>query len=60
MLRVYGSKTKYEHKYQGFNSRLQPFQGYVLSKLEELDNYNEQRRTIANKYNEAFKKTRMS
>jgi len=55
MLRVYGSKTKYEHKYQGFNSRLQPFQGYVLSKkLEELDNYNEQRSTIANKYNEAF------
>ena len=55
-LRVYGSdQSKYYHKYKGFNSRLQPFQGYVLSrKLAELENWNTERNNIALKYNEAF------
>tara|TARA_X000001036_G_scaffold9410_1_gene8377 strand:+ start:2780 stop:3886 length:1107 start_codon:yes stop_codon:yes gene_type:complete len=55
-LRVYGSEKKYYHKYQGFNSRLQPFQGYVLSKkLLDLDSWNHERLEIAKTYNEAFK-----
>ena len=54
-LRVYGSEKKYYHKYQGFNSRLQPFQGFVLSKkLNQLDDWNDERRSIANQYNEAL------
>ena len=54
-LRVYGSEKKYYHKYQGFNSRLQPFQGYVLSKkLLALDSWNQERLEIAKTYNEAF------
>ncbi len=54
-IREYGSEKKYYHKYQGFNSRLQPFQGYVLSrKLESLDEWNNQRNKIADNYNEAF------
>lgn len=55
ILRVYGSEKKYFHKYQGFNSRLQPFQGYVLSqKLKNLDEWNEERSNIAFLYNESF------
>ena len=54
-IRIYGSEKKYYHKYQGFNSRLQPFQGYVLSKkLETLDEWNDERNFIANTYNQAF------
>ncbi len=54
-IRTYGSEKKYYHKFQGFNSRLQPFQGYVLSrKLENLDEWNLERNAIANQYNEAF------
>ena len=53
---MYGSEKKYYHKYQGFNSRLQPFQGYVLSKkLLDLDSWNHERLEIAKTYNEAFK-----
>lgn len=54
-LRVYGSEKKYFHKYQGFNSRLQPFQGIVLTKkLKELEDWNFQRSEIAKSYNTAF------
>lgn len=52
-LRVYGSEKKYYHKYLGFNSRLQPFQGYVLSqKLKYLNEWNQERNEIANIYSE--------
>lgn len=52
-LRVYGSEKKYYHKYLGFNSRLQPFQGYVLSqKLNFLNEWNEERNYIANIYSD--------
>ena len=54
-IRVYGSEKKYYHKYIGFNSRLQPFQGIVLSKkLKQLNNWNEERRNIASLYSKSF------
>ena len=54
-MRVYGSENKYYHKYIGFNSRLQPFQGIVLSKkLEKLNKWNLERNKIASLYSEAF------
>ena len=55
-LRIYGSEKKYYHKYQGFNSRLQPFQGFVLSqKLKELDSWNQERIQISEIYSNEFK-----
>ncbi|OUX18443.1 MAG: hypothetical protein CBE17_01715 [Gammaproteobacteria bacterium TMED257] len=55
-IRSYGSEKKYYHKYFGFNSRLQPFQGVVLSKkLKEINSWNNERRNIANTYNDVFK-----
>jgi len=51
LLRNWGSVKKYEHDVIGFNSRLQPVQGFVLSKkLEFLNEYNEERQEIANYY----------
>lgn len=50
-LRNYGSSVKYEHIYQGVNSRLDEIQAAVLSvKLKYLNGWNEQRRMIANQY----------
>jgi len=55
-IRSYGSEKKYYHKYFGFNSRLQPFQGVVLSKkLKDINSWNKERRNIAHIYNDAFK-----
>ena len=55
-IRSYGSEKKYYHKYFGFNSRLQPFQGVVLSKkLKDINSWNKERRNIAHIYNEPFK-----
>ena len=42
-IRSYGSEKKYYHKYFGFNSRLQPFQGVVLSKkLKDINSWNKE------------------
>jgi dTDP-4-amino-4,6-dideoxygalactose transaminase len=47
----YGSSKKYEHKIQGFNSRLDEIQASFLNtKLKYLDNDNEARRRIAKRY----------
>jgi dTDP-4-amino-4,6-dideoxygalactose transaminase len=47
----YGSKKKYEHIYQGLNSRLDEIQAAVLSvKLKRLDSDNQRRREIAKYY----------
>lgn len=47
----YGSDYKYHHIYQGCNSRLDELQAAFLSaKLPVLDEINENRRTIARKY----------
>ena len=50
-LRNYGSSEKYKHIYQGVNSRLDDIQAAVLGvKLKYLDQWNKQRRTIADEY----------
>ncbi len=48
----YGSVEKYHHIYQGCNSRLDELQAAFLSiKLRYLQNWNEERRKIAERYN---------
>jgi dTDP-4-amino-4,6-dideoxygalactose transaminase len=50
-LRNYGSKKKYYHDEQGFNSRLDELQAAFLRvKLNRLDEWNERRRKIARQY----------
>lgn len=47
----YGSYEKYNHVYQGCNSRLDELQAAFLSvKLKYLDGWNEERRRIAERY----------
>jgi dTDP-4-amino-4,6-dideoxygalactose transaminase len=47
----YGSREKYFHEYKGINSRLSEIQAAVLSvKLEYLDEDNQRRRGIADRY----------
>ena len=55
-LRNLGSERKYYHDIIGRNSRLDTIQAAVLRvKLKNLDNNNEKRRIIANKYMEILK-----
>ena len=55
LLRNWGSVKKYYHSEKGFNSRLQPLQGVVLSeKIKKLDFWNKQRNIIAHKYLESL------
>lgn len=47
----YGSDYKYHHIYKGMNSRLDELQAaFLLAKLPALDEVNENRRTIADRY----------
>ena len=47
----YGSFRKYEHSLLGVNSRLDPLQAAILTiKLSKLDEWNNRRRKIAQKY----------
>jgi dTDP-4-amino-4,6-dideoxygalactose transaminase len=49
----HGSEAKYQHPELGFNSRLDTFQAVVLrAKLRKLDEWNEQRREAATRYDE--------
>lgn len=51
----YGSDYKYHHIYKGNNSRLDELQAAFLRvKLKHLDRWNEERRTIAEKYNQGI------
>jgi len=51
VLRNYGSRIKYYHEMQGFNSRLDELQAAFLRvKLSKLDEWNKQRRESASKY----------
>ena len=51
LMRNWGSVKKYHHEEKGFNSRLQPLQGVVLSeKIKKLESWNKQRNEIAHKY----------
>ncbi|MEO7013308.1 MAG: DegT/DnrJ/EryC1/StrS family aminotransferase [Dokdonella sp.] len=53
MLGNYGSAVKYEHRYAGFNSRLDEMQAAFLRvKLRVLDVWNERRRRVAVRYGE--------
>jgi dTDP-4-amino-4,6-dideoxygalactose transaminase len=50
-LRNYGSKVKYRHDHQGYNSRLDELQAAFLRvKLAKLDIWNERRQVIAGHY----------
>jgi dTDP-4-amino-4,6-dideoxygalactose transaminase len=52
-LRDYGQTRKYHHEIIGHNSRLDEIQAAILRvKLKYLDQWNESRRSHANKYNE--------
>lgn len=54
--RVHGSSKKYHHEFVGINSRLDSLQAGILRiKLPHLDDWNEKRREIGKKYNNALK-----
>ena len=52
MLRDWGQDRKYHHVLQGFNYRMEAFQGAILRvKLRHLEPWNEARRALVGKYN---------
>lgn len=56
----YGSYKKYQHVYQGCNSRLDELQAAFLTvKLKYLDKWNEERRKIASIYNQEIKNKKL-
>ncbi len=58
-LRNYGQKNRYEHEVRGINSRLDELQATILSeKLKTLDQNNERRVRIAEKYLEGLQSVR--
>lgn len=55
-LRNYGSVKKYQHSYQGVNSRMDELQAAVLLvKLKYLDKWTKERRRIADYYRETIR-----
>jgi dTDP-4-amino-4,6-dideoxygalactose transaminase len=51
LLRSWGEETRYEHKYRGFNYRMDGIQGAVLGvKLRHLETWTEARRSRAAEY----------
>src|SRR5690606_25237912 len=55
LLANHGSRVKYHHEIEGWNSRLASLQAAVLSlKLKHLDAWNAERRTIAMRYTDAL------
>jgi dTDP-4-amino-4,6-dideoxygalactose transaminase len=60
MLRNYGSRVKYVHELNGFNSRLDPVQAAILRvKLRRLDEWNQRRRAIARRYEQRLPRNRV-
>jgi dTDP-4-amino-4,6-dideoxygalactose transaminase len=56
MLANHGRTKKYDHDWEGVNSRLDGLQAAILNvKLRHLDDWTEARRTNAARYNEALK-----
>lgn len=54
-LRNYGSRVKYQHDLAGVNSRLDELQAaFLREKLRVLEGWNDDRRRIANLYNEGL------
>lgn len=57
MLIDHGRTKKYEHDIEAYNMRIDDIQSAILDvKLKRLDEWNERRRRIAEKYNKAFEK----
>jgi dTDP-4-amino-4,6-dideoxygalactose transaminase len=57
-LRNYGQEKRYYHAIKGFNSRLDELQAAILSaKLPYLDQWNQRRRQIADRYHQALAST---
>ena len=57
----YGSHIKYQHEYKGVNSRLDELQAAFLSvKLNYLDQWNEERKNIADRYYNEIKNTKIT
>jgi dTDP-4-amino-4,6-dideoxygalactose transaminase len=55
MLRQHGMRRRYYHDELGWNTRLDGFQGAILSvKLKYIDGWNEARRTVASRYDALF------
>jgi dTDP-4-amino-4,6-dideoxygalactose transaminase len=55
MLRQHGMRRRYYHDEIGWNTRMDGFQGAILSvKLKYIDGWNESRRTVAARYRELF------
>ena len=55
MLRQHGMRRRYYHDEVGWNTRLDGFQGAILSvKLKYIDGWNEARRAVAARYHELF------
>ncbi len=55
MLRNYGSREKYHHELEGFNSRMEEIHAATLRiKLRCLDEWNSRRRTVAAFYRDRF------
>ena len=51
LLRSYGSTQRYQHDLQGYNTRLDEMQAaFLRAKLPHLEQWNERRRDIANRY----------
>ena len=60
MLANYGSRVKYQHEYQGVNSRLDEIQAAILTvKLKKLDEDNEKRRLVATRYRQEIKNSQI-
>ncbi|GEM82839.1 DegT/DnrJ/EryC1/StrS family aminotransferase [Meiothermus hypogaeus] len=58
MLRAHGSRKKYYNELIGYNSRLDTLQAAILLvKLPHLERYNQARRAIAERYNQALADT---
>lgn len=58
MLSNHGRIEKYNHEFEGYNSRLDGLQAAILSvKLKYLDEWNEKRREVAYKYNKLLENT---
>ena len=56
MLANHGALTKHNHEIEGTNSRMNNFQAGILSvKIDHLQNWTDQRRSIAKSYSELLK-----
>ena len=57
MLRQHGMRRRYHHDEIGWNARLDGFQGAILEiKLKYIAGWNDDRRSIARRYDELFRK----